>query len=46
MLKKNFDLKINAHFEDIFQIYPSMLETITAELTIFTLVVIYIIYYM
>ena len=38
ILKKKVDLKINAHFEDIFQIYPSMLEKITAELTIPTLV--------
>ena len=38
ILKKKVDLKINAHFEDIFQIYPSMLEKITAELTILTLV--------
>ena len=38
MLKKNFDLKINAHFEDVFQIYPSMLEKSTAAFTISTLV--------
>ena len=38
MLKKNSDLKINAHFEDVFQIYPSMLEKSTAAFTISTLV--------
>ena len=29
-MKKFSDLIINVHFEDVFQIYPSMLEKITA----------------
>ena len=37
-LQKFSDLIINAHFEAFFQIYPSMLKKITAELTILTLV--------
>ena len=38
-LKKFSDLIINAHFEAFFQIYPSMLKQITAELTIPTVVI-------
>ena len=37
-LKKQVELKKNAHFEDVFQIYPSMLEKSTAGFIIFTLV--------
>ena len=36
--EKKVDLENEAHFEDVFQIYPSMLEKSTAEFTISTLV--------
>ena len=37
-VEKNSVLKKSAHFADVFQIYPSMLETFTAAFTISTLV--------
>ena len=37
-LKNKVDLENEAHFEDVFQISPSILETSTAAFSIFTLV--------
>ena len=38
-LKKKLNLENEAHFEDVFQICPSMLEIFTGTLTMLTLVI-------